>query len=186
MVALDQILASNARISKTLPSGLVGVFVGATKGIGLSTVLAFTKHVIKPRIYIVGRSVSDGEALVRKCKEMNSGGDYVFLSKDISLMKNVDAVCDEIKRREKMINLLFCSQGTVKGWTGEPHCSIPALPFPSPTDLYDRDGRRTALPGRPNILLEDTFCDEFATSHPESRGVEDSTICVRSYQRRTA
>ena len=101
MVALDQILASNARISTTLPSGLVGVFVGATKGIGLSTVLAFTKHVTKPRVYIVGRSVSAGEALVRQCKEINAEGEYVFISKDVSIMKNVDEVCEEIKRREQ-------------------------------------------------------------------------------------
>ena len=124
MVALDQILASNARISTTLPSGLVGVFVGATKGIGLSTVLAFTKNVTKPRVYIVGRSVSAGEALVRQCKEINAEGEYVFISKDVSLMKNVDEVCEEIKRRERVVNLLFCSQGTVKGWTGKSTCSV--------------------------------------------------------------
>lgn len=118
MVSLDQILASNARISKDLPPGLVGVFVGATKGIGLTTVKAFVRHTVNPKVYIVGRSVSAGEQLVQDCQKLNPQGEYIFISKDVSLLKGVDEVCEEIQSRESVVNLLFCSQGTVKGRTG--------------------------------------------------------------------
>jgi hypothetical protein len=40
MVALSEAESSNAAISKERPSGLVGVFVGATSGIGKVTLLA--------------------------------------------------------------------------------------------------------------------------------------------------
>lgn len=44
-----------------------------------------------------------------------------FMRKDLTLLKNVDEVCDEIKAKEKKLNLLFMTQGTIslKGRDGQ-------------------------------------------------------------------
>lgn len=80
MVSLDDVQFSNARIASTLPPGLVAVFVGATNGIGETTLKQFAKHARQPRVYFVGRS---------------------------------DDVCRDIKSKEKSVNLLFLSTGTL-------------------------------------------------------------------------
>lgn len=52
---------------------------------------------------------------------MNSGSQAIFMKVDISLIKNVDAICEEIQKREKKINVLFLTAGymTLKGRNGE-------------------------------------------------------------------
>jgi len=113
MVQLHAVLASNVNIASTLPPNLVAVFVGATSGIGEYTLQAFAKHTKQPRVYFVGRSQQAADRIVRECKAVNPTGDFIFIRADVSLMKNVDDVCREIKSREKVINLLCLSQGTL-------------------------------------------------------------------------
>lgn len=93
---------------------VVGVFIGATKGIGSGAVLHFAQLTPRPRAYIVGRSQADGERIVSECRSRNPKGEYVFLRADASSLKAVDDVCREIVAREKEgIHLLFQSQGTL-------------------------------------------------------------------------
>ncbi|KAK0942827.1 hypothetical protein LTR29_005567 [Friedmanniomyces endolithicus] len=113
MVPYPAILASNSRISTALPPGLVAVFVGATSGIGEYTLRSLAQHAKAPRIYFVGRSQEAGDRVAAECKASNPEGEFIFMKSDVSLMRNVDTVCQEIKRKEKAINLLSLSQGTL-------------------------------------------------------------------------
>lgn len=112
MVQLQDIQASNAQIASALP-GLVAVFVGATNGIGEFTLKQFAQHASAPRVYFSGRSQEAGDRIAAECSALNAGGTFIFIKADTSLLRNVDAVCDEIKAKEKAINLLFLSAGTL-------------------------------------------------------------------------
>jgi NADP-dependent 3-hydroxy acid dehydrogenase YdfG len=113
MVSLQAIQSSNLRIGSALPSGLVAVFVGATSGIGEFTLKQFTKHTRQPRVYFVGRSLEAGDRIASECKALNSDGHYSFIKADTSLIRIVDDVCRDIKSKEKTINVLFLSTGTL-------------------------------------------------------------------------
>ena len=113
MVALSEIIASNERLSSTFPDGLVAVFVGGTNGVGEYTLKAFAKYATKPRVYIVGRSQEAADRIIEECKQLNPSGKFEFMKSDISLLKNVDDVCRQIKSKETAINILFESQGTM-------------------------------------------------------------------------
>jgi NAD(P)-dependent dehydrogenase (short-subunit alcohol dehydrogenase family) len=119
MVSQDQIRSSNALINDTLPHHLVAVFVGGTSGIGEYTVLQLAKHATKPKIYIVGRSEEASDRIIARCKVLNNDGEYMFMKVDASLLKNVDEVCREIKEREKEINIMVLSTGTLVFKTSE-------------------------------------------------------------------
>lgn len=111
MVTLTHVRSSNSHISSTLPPNLVAVFVGATSGIGESTLKQFAKHSRQPRAYFVGRSQDAGDRIVVECRALNPEGEYIFVKADVSLIRVVDEVCDEIKAKEKAINILFLSAG---------------------------------------------------------------------------
>ena len=111
MVSLSLVQASNALISSTLPPNLVAVFVGATSGIGEATLKQFAKHTRQPRAYFVGRSRDDADRILAECKALNSEGEFIFIKADVSLIRVVDEVCEEIKSKEEAINILFLSAG---------------------------------------------------------------------------
>lgn len=111
MVTLASVLASNSQISTSLPAGLVAIFVGGTSGIGEITLKKFAKNTRQPRAYIVGRSQNAAERIIAECRRLNPEGEYIFIQADVSLMENVDEVCEMIKAREKNVNLLFLSAG---------------------------------------------------------------------------
>jgi len=114
MVALEVIRASNERIAAALPTELVAVFVGATNGVGETTVRQFARYVTSPRVYLVGRSQEAGLRITNECKALNPKGEFIFISRDTSLIRNVDDICNEIQRRETSINLLFLTIGTLQ------------------------------------------------------------------------
>ncbi|MCJ1314411.1 hypothetical protein MMC25_008093 [Agyrium rufum] len=113
MVSLSAMRASNARATSALPRNLVAVFVGATSGIGETSLKQFAKHTLAPRIYFVGRNQTAGERITKECKALNAEGSYTFMKADVSLLKSVDDVCREIRAKEKTINLLFMTMGTM-------------------------------------------------------------------------
>lgn len=112
MVALEIIRASNAQL-KNLPPGLVAVFVGATSGIGESTLKQFCRQTVRPRLYFVGRSQDAADRIISELKAIQSDAETTFIRKDLTLLKNVDEVCNQIKAKEIGLNLLFMSQGTM-------------------------------------------------------------------------
>lgn len=113
MVSIELMRASNSRIATSLPSGLVAVFVGATSGIGETTLKKFAKQTQQPRIYFLGRRESEGNRIQAELKHLNPAGEYHFVQKDASLLCNVDDVCRYIRGREDAINLLFLSCGSL-------------------------------------------------------------------------
>ncbi|EFW19245.1 conserved hypothetical protein [Coccidioides posadasii str. Silveira] len=90
---------------------------GGTSGISLSTALAFARHTLSPKIYLIGRNQSAADTAIASMKSINSSAQPTFLQTDISLLKNVDSVCAEIAAKEKKLNLLFMTPGymTLKG-----------------------------------------------------------------------
>ncbi|KAL3471177.1 hypothetical protein BJX99DRAFT_250653 [Aspergillus californicus] len=114
MTSLQRILGFNASISSTFPPGLVALFVGATSGIGEATLKAFAKHTRKSRVYFVGRSEESGARILAECRALNPEGEYIFMSADVSLIKVVDEVCDNITAREPHLNILCLSQGVAR------------------------------------------------------------------------
>lgn len=111
MVSLSVIRSSNALISSTFPPGLVALFVGATSGIGEATLKKFAQHTTRPRAYFIGRSQEAADRIVAECQALNPDGLYIFRKADVSLIRVVDEVCEEIKAKERVINLLFLSCG---------------------------------------------------------------------------
>ena len=111
MVTLSAVQSSNSRISSALTPNLVAVFIGATSGIGEETLKQFAKHARQPRAYLVGRSQDAGDRIVAECKTLNSAGEYIFMKADVSLIRVVDELCTDIKKKEKTINILFLSAG---------------------------------------------------------------------------
>jgi len=85
--------------------------VGGTSGIGENTAREFVRYASQPHIYIVGRNASHADSLKTEFHELNSETKVQFIQSDVSLLKNVDKVCDEIKANENKINLLVLSQG---------------------------------------------------------------------------
>ncbi|KAF2738429.1 NAD(P)-binding protein [Polyplosphaeria fusca] len=110
MVALDVIRAHNATL-RSLPPGLVAVFVGGTSGIGYSTARELVRHTTDPHVYLVGRSQEEASRIIAELKEINATSRTSFIKSDVSLLKSVDEVCKEIKEKEKKVNLLFMTAG---------------------------------------------------------------------------
>ncbi|KAI0143013.1 NAD(P)-binding protein [Xylariaceae sp. FL1272] len=111
MVSLATIKAANAGLSSTLPAHLVAVFVGATAGIGEISLKKFAEYAKSPRVYFVGRTQDAGERIAKECQEINPEGQFNFIATDVSLIRKVDELCEELKSKEKSINLLFLSAG---------------------------------------------------------------------------
>lgn len=119
MLALSAVQLSNAAISKESPPGLVGVFIGATSGIGQATLLRFAKYAQQPRLYFVGRSQSAADEILHQLNQINADGQYEFIKADASLLSVVDDVCQSIRQKETKIDILFQSQGTLDISTGD-------------------------------------------------------------------
>ncbi|KAI0433340.1 putative short-chain dehydrogenases/reductase [Xylaria sp. FL1042] len=113
MVNLSDIIASNKRIPSALPAGLVAVFVGGTSGIGEYTLKAFARYARAPKVIVVGRSQEAADRILSECRQLSPEGHFEFIRADVSLLKNVDDVCRQIKEKVAVINLLFESQGSM-------------------------------------------------------------------------
>ena len=96
MVKLTNIRSSNVAF-KARSSGFVAVFVGRTSGIREATVRALAAHGEKCTVYIIGRNNTAAEAIINLCQDSSLGSIVIFIQKDVSLLKNVDLVCEEIK-----------------------------------------------------------------------------------------
>ncbi|KAH3912270.1 hypothetical protein HBH56_123970 [Parastagonospora nodorum] len=121
MVAIEDIRASNSAL-KSFPANLVAVFVGGTSGIGLYTARELVRNTISPRLYLIGRNQTEATKIIEELKTINASSEISFIQKDVSLLKNVDEACQDIKAKEKQVNLLFmtCGYVTFQGRTETP------------------------------------------------------------------
>ena len=123
MVNLQSVQASNAALRSTI-SGQVALFVGATSGIAYHTLLEYAKNSSKPRVYIVGRNDTTLSKITAELKALNPEGTFLAIKSEISLLKNVDAACEELKSKEKRLDLLLMCPGYLKI---KPICKPPSI-----------------------------------------------------------
>ena len=113
MVNLKLVQQSNAALRSTT-SGQVSLFVGATSGLALATLTEYTRHSTRPKVYIVGRNPSKLSKIISDLEEINPQGIYIPIKSEFSLFKNVDTVCEELKQKEKSLDLLLMCPGYLK------------------------------------------------------------------------
>lgn len=113
MVSLKSVQESNAGI-KSIGSGKIALFIGATSGIAYHTLKEFAQHSDRPKVYIVGRSDAKLSPVTEELENINPQGTYVPIKSEISLLKNVDAACEEFKGKEKTLDLLLMCPGYLK------------------------------------------------------------------------
>lgn len=89
----------------------VGVFVGATSGIGEHTAYLFAKLTNNPTIYIVGRNEESGSRVQNKIKEINPTATVHFLKHDLKYIEQAERVANIIRNKEEKVNVLSLSQG---------------------------------------------------------------------------
>lgn len=109
MVALPLVKSTNASLLAS--TSLVAVFVGGTSGIceyalrALVRTRASTKSPHSLRIYIVGRNASAASKIIDDCKLICPGPGFKLTfvkAEDLSLLRDVDRVCDEIITVERI------------------------------------------------------------------------------------
>jgi len=110
MVSMKEVRLSNDAF-KNGPAGLKALFVGATAGIGASAVKQFALHAKAPTVYLAGRSQAKASPLLDELKALNPQATFIFIEADVSLLKGVDKVCDQILAKEEKLDLLWLSQG---------------------------------------------------------------------------
>ena len=116
MVSLDDIRLSLDTLARR---SLVAVFVGGTSGIGEATLKALCSRG-NHRVYIVGRNKSAATSIITSCRDSNPNCQVEFLQQDVSLLRDIDRLCEALSQRESAIDLLFMSQGylSVRGRNG--------------------------------------------------------------------
>ncbi|KAK7419214.1 hypothetical protein QQZ08_010926 [Neonectria magnoliae] len=110
MVTLQTIQQSNASVA-TLPPGLVALFIGATSGIGQSTLQHFAQHASSPRIYTVARpqTATSHEKFLASLRQSNPSSSYSLITADHTLVSDIDKVVAAIKEKETKLDILFMS-----------------------------------------------------------------------------
>ena len=110
MVKLKDVRKSNEDLSSLGP-GIVAVFVGATSGVGKGTLKQFAKYAKEPKAYIVGRSKARVQSFLEELDKLNPNGTFTFIETEISLIKNCDDICEQIREKEQKVDVIFLSTG---------------------------------------------------------------------------
>lgn len=116
MVALEVVQASNAKVAKTLASGFVAVFLGATQGIGQATLQHFVKNAPpSSRIYTVARpsSLAAHETFVASLRQEKPDSNIEIIEADVSLISEIDKIAQVVKKQETKVDLLVMTAGFI-------------------------------------------------------------------------
>ncbi|KAI2601730.1 hypothetical protein GGR54DRAFT_71303 [Hypoxylon sp. NC1633] len=113
MVNTSTIIQSNRQFSSQHQSDeVVGVFAGATSGIGARTLERMTTMYHSPTFYVLGRSSSSQFAAQRKMLEsLNPACKIVYIETDVSLISGIDLACQQIAEAESKVDYLCMSMG---------------------------------------------------------------------------
>lgn len=166
MVAYNTVKASNALLLKsTSTKPLTAVFVGATSGIGLATLKSFAQSTSSPNAYICGRSRRAFQPHLDLLQRSNPGGNFQFITAEVSLIAEVDRVCKEILAKEDNVDSLWLSCGVLNlgGRDGMLYCEI-TLTFQL---ITTRNCRRIAYATCTILLLKAPLCAESLASSEE-------------------
>ncbi|KAK4451985.1 hypothetical protein QBC34DRAFT_294368 [Podospora aff. communis PSN243] len=111
MPPLPHIQSQNATLKAKQRRDVVAVFVGATSGIGLSTLQTTATLFPNPTIYILGRSASRFAPHLSTLQTLNPSATLIFLERDPSLLSEIDNACAEILDKQTKLDYLFMSPG---------------------------------------------------------------------------
>lgn len=93
--------------------GLVSVFVGATSGIGASTLEKTVQKLQKSTFYVLGRSASRFGNQRAKLESLSPSCKIIFIQAEVSLLSAVDAACKQIAASEQKVDYLYMSPGLI-------------------------------------------------------------------------
>nr|WNS47934.1 FunD [Talaromyces coalescens] len=113
MVALSDVVAHNNCLRQR-PSGLIALFVGATSGIGLSTLRTLAERLPGSRLYVVGRSKERFASELSRLERLNDCTEIIFIEAEIALLKNTNKIVKFLSNRESKLDLLYMSPGSSK------------------------------------------------------------------------
>ena len=80
---------------------------------GQSTLRHLAQNSEKPNAYIIGRSEANAKPFLAELRNINPQGTFNFVEADVSLIRNIDKACDEIKKKETKLNVLFMTVGGI-------------------------------------------------------------------------
>jgi NAD(P)-dependent dehydrogenase (short-subunit alcohol dehydrogenase family) len=114
MVHLSQIKENNAHIDEE-SAPRVAVFVGGTSGIGKLTLNAIAGLGTHFKAYVVGRQESEASSkpFIEGLHAANTDASIVWVEGQVSLLSEAKRICDDIKKLETSIDLLFMTTGYV-------------------------------------------------------------------------
>ena len=113
MVTTTAVREHNARFADEQHSGLVCVFTGGTSGIGAGTLEKMVTQLHQSTFYVLGRSEDRFAAQRRKLEALAPTNKIVFVHAQVSLIRDVDAVCKRIASKEQKADYLYMSAGLV-------------------------------------------------------------------------
>lgn len=105
---------TNSTFPKDSVADPVGVFVGATSGIGEFTAYEFAKVTSNPTIYISGRSAVKGAKVEARIMELNPSARVHFLEYDLIYIEQAERLANAIRNNEDKVNVIMLSQGLEK------------------------------------------------------------------------
>ncbi|KAH5707673.1 hypothetical protein HBI81_243540 [Parastagonospora nodorum] len=112
MPNLSIIHASNTNLTpSTVPQ--TAIFLGATAGIGKLNLTALIKLGFECKAYVIGRKASFPafRTSAAEMKGENAKASLTWIEGEVSLLAEAKRVCEEIKKRERRVDLLFMSTG---------------------------------------------------------------------------
>lgn len=114
MPSYPTILASNALLTPTTPSPpLIAVLAGATSGVGQHTLRALVGTCVPSRIYLIGRpsALAATTPFLDEMRSLNPRADIIWTEGEISLLSEVRRICELIKGKEDVVDLLLLTAG---------------------------------------------------------------------------
>ncbi|XXG98987.1 hypothetical protein Hte_005320 [Hypoxylon texense] len=113
MVNINAVVQNNQRFSNQhSEDDVIGVFAGATSGIGARTLERMTTMYHAPTFYVLGRSSPSHFASQRKALEaLNPTCRIIYIEADVSLISGVDLACQQIIAAETRVDYLCMSMG---------------------------------------------------------------------------
>ena len=112
MPSLTSIRATNAAFRHLTSPAPVAIFVGGTAGIGEAMARAFAAHTNgNSNIVIVGRNKDAATSILSSLPTPASSLARDFIQCDVTLMKNVQTITQEIVAKYPKINYLILSPG---------------------------------------------------------------------------
>ena len=140
------VVRQNIEFNKEQDVGLVCVFVGATSGIGASTLETTVQKLQKSTFYVLGRSASRFADQRAKLESLGTSCRIVFIQAEVSLLSAVDAACKQIAVSEQRVDYLYMSPGLIP--LNGPQCTcLPntELAFADMVPLDTKEGLETCF-----------------------------------------